>query len=96
MNITDLSYLKNVYQGASISGGVGNGGASIFFTRNTNTNNSNTNTINSWANISGNTALTGGNALALGNNTFTEANFLALTTPGSSQSTGFLTSSTGN
>ena len=96
MNITDLSYLENLSQESSVSGGVGNGEASIFFTRNTRTENSNTNTINSRANINGNTALTGGNALALGENTFTEANFLALTTPGSSQSTGFLTASTGN
>ena len=96
MNITDLSYLENLSKESSVSGGVGNGEASILFTRNTRTNNSNRNRINSRTNIKGNTALTGGNALALGENTFTEANFLALTTPGSSQSTGFLTAATDN
>ncbi len=96
MNITDLSYLENLSEESSVSGGVGNGEASIDFRRNTRTQNRNRNRINSRVEISGNTALTGGNALALGNNTFTEANFLALTTPGSSQSAGFLTAGTGN
>lgn len=93
MNITDLSYLENLSQESSVSGGVG--GASIFFRRNTRTKNNNISKINSRTNIKGNTALTGGNALALGGNTFTEANFLALTSPGSSQSAGYLTAATG-
>ena len=96
MNITDLSHLENLSKDSSVSGGVGNGEASIVFTRNTRTRNSNRNRINSRTNIKGNTALTGGNALATGENTFTEGNFLAFTTPGSSQSTAFLTAATGN